>query len=205
MPNAMVKKEKGNLFMAVSDTLLLRRAASGDQASFERLFYRHYDRVYGLLFRLLGNRDEAEDMTQEVFIKLYQRKFGPDQEHNVGAWLYRVAMNTGYNALRSRQRRWQRNTHLVPDATDAEPEPAAELAQRQTQARVRATLARLSQRDSQLLLLREMGFSYAELAEISGVAPGSVGTLLRRAAEAFRHAYRQTGETFASEEELDDE
>lgn len=191
MTDAMVKKEKGNLLMALSDALLLRRAAAGDEASFERLFYRHYDRVYGLLFRLLGNRGEAEDMTQEVFIKLYQKKFAPGQEHNVGAWLYRVAMNTGYNALRSRQRHMQRNIHLLPDVTDEEPGPAIEMAQHQTQARVRATLARLSQRESQLLLLREMGFSYAELAEICGVAPGSVGTLLRRAAEAFRREYEQ--------------
>jgi RNA polymerase sigma-70 factor (ECF subfamily) len=202
----MVKKEKGDLLMALSDALLLRRAAEGDEASFERLFYGHYDRVYGLLFRLLGNRDEAEDMTQEVFIKLYQKKFAPEQEHNVGAWLYRVAMNTGYNALRSRQRRMQRNTHLLPDATDEEPGPATEMAQQQTQDRVRATLARLSQRESQLLLLREMGFSYAELAEVCGVAPGSVGTLLRRAAEAFRQAYEQAYEhAYPKEEELEDE
>lgn len=201
MTNAMVKKEKGTLLMALSDALLLRRATEGDEASFEQLFYRHYDRVYGLLFRLLGNRGEAEDMAQEVFIKLYQKKFAPGQEHNVGAWLYRVAMNTGYNALRSRQRRMQRNTHLLPDVTDEEPGPATEMAQHQTQARVRSTLARLSQRESQLLLLREMGFSYEELAEVCGVAPGSVGTLLRRAAEAFRQAYEQA----YPQEELEDE
>jgi RNA polymerase sigma-70 factor (ECF subfamily) len=52
--------------MALSDSLLLQRMTRGDAASFDALFYRHYDRVYGLLFRLVGNRDEAEDVAQEV-------------------------------------------------------------------------------------------------------------------------------------------
>lgn len=187
----MVSKEKGEGSMALSDALLLQRAGEGDTASFEALFYRHYDRVYGLLFRLVGNRAEAEDLTQEVFIELHQKTFAPGRDHNVGAWLYRVAMNSGYNALRSRKRRWQRNTTLLPDPTDQEPDPPARIAQQETQVRVRATLARLPRRDGQLLLLREMGFSYTELADICEVSPGSVGTMLRRAAQRFRRAYEE--------------
>lgn len=212
----MTQKGKGALLTAISDTLLLRRASAGDEASFETLFYRHYDRVYGLLFRLVGNRDEAEDLAQEAFIKLYQKQFGSGREHNVSAWLYRVATNLGYNALRSRRRRWERNTVLVPDATDEAPEPAATAAQHETQVAVRAALASLSRRDGQMLLLRQMGFSYAELAEVFDVAPGSVGTMLRRAAEAFRHAYQEevspeevspeeVSREEVSQEELEDE
>lgn len=187
----MAQKRKGDLLTTISDALLLKRAGRGDSASFEALFYRHYDRVYGLLFRLVGNRDEAEDLTQEVFLKLHEESFDRDSEHNVSAWLYRVATNAGYNAIRGRQRRWQRNVSLLPDATDEPPDPASAVAQRETSARVRATLARLPRRDVQLLLLRQMDFTYAELASVFGVAPGSVGTLLRRAADAFREAYQE--------------
>lgn len=192
----MAQKMKGALLTTISDALLLKRAGRGDTASFKMLFYRHYDRVYGLLFRLVGNRGEAEDLTQEVFLKLYQETFDRHRQHNVSAWLYRVATNEGYNAVRGRQRRWQRNVSLLPDATDEPSDPASTVAQRETSARVRATLARLKRRDVQLLLLRQMDFTYAELAEVCGVAPGSVGTLLRRAADAFREAYK---------EELEDE
>ncbi|MCA9927358.1 MAG: sigma-70 family RNA polymerase sigma factor [Anaerolineales bacterium] len=183
----------------LSDNLLLERISKGDTASFETLFYRHYDRVYGLLFRLVGNRAEAEDLVQEVFIKLYnhayqKRFFRVQREHNISAWLYRTATNTGYNAIRDRKRRWQRDTWLVPDPNDA-PGAESELERRERKTAVRAALAKLQERQTQLLLLRQMGLSYAECAEACDVAPGSVGTLLKRAAVAFKQAYLEvTGE-----------
>lgn len=185
---------KGDAVTALSDSLLLERAGRGDEASFEILFNRHYDRVYGLLFRLLGNRSEAEDVTQEVFLKLYKQPLRGRREHNVGGWLYRVATNMGYNYLRSTKRRWGRNTLLLPDSTDAAQLPADGAIQGETRAAVRAALAMLPERQTQLLLLRQMGLSYAELAIACDIAPGSVGTLLSRAAQAFRAAYEeQTG------------
>lgn len=180
---------KGEAVTALSDSILLERVGQGDEASFEILFYRHYDRIYGLLFRLLGNRTEAEDVTQEVFLRLYRRPLRGRREHNVGGWLYRVATNMGYNHLRSTKRRWGRNTLLVPDVTDAAVQPADKAIQEETKAVVRTALARLPQRQTQMLLLRQMGLSYAELATACDVAPGSVGTLLTRASQAFREAY----------------
>jgi RNA polymerase sigma-70 factor, ECF subfamily len=183
--------EEEQVLLGLSDSLLLARVQEGDTHSFSLLFHRHYDRVYGLLYRLVGTRAEAEDLAQDVFLKLYRHRFAARREHNVSAWLYRVAMNAGYNALRSRQRRWRRDTVLLPDPTDAEPAPAEAAAQAETQAAVRAALAKLPQRDAQLLLMRQMGFTYEELAEACSVAPSSVGTLLRRASEAFRAAYER--------------
>ena len=189
-----MKKGQREFVTTISDSHLLEQAHAGDAVSFETLFYRHYDRVYGLLFRLVGNRTEAEDLTQEVFVKLYYQHFPSGREHNLAGWLYRVATNMGHNALRSRKRRWQRNTHLLPEADAGTETPAESVAREETQAAVRATLTRLSPRQAQLLLLRQMGFSYQELAAACEVAPGSVGTLLRRAAAAFRQAYREEGE-----------
>lgn len=179
----------------LSDNLLLERIGQGDTASFESVFHQHYDRVYGLLFRLVGSRSEAEDLTQEVFLKLYnhayrKRLFGRGREHNIGAWLYRVATNTGYNAIRSRQRLWQRNTALVPDPQGS-PAAEKEVELREKETAVRRALARLQPRQVQLLLMRQMDFSYADCAAAVGVAPGSVGTLLTRAAQAFRQAYEE--------------
>lgn len=187
--------------LVLSDALLLERVTRGDAASFDALFYRHYDRVYGLLFRLVGERGEAEDLTQETFLKLHAHASSRPTsgqsvttEENVSAWLYRVALNLGYNAVRGRRRFWQRNTLLLPEA---ELPVEGQVEQRALRAAVRAALARLPERQAKLLLLRQMGFSYAECAAVCEVAPGSVGTLLARAAEAFRRAYRATG----SEEE----
>lgn len=184
----MVESETGEPLTLVSDSLLVERFREGDEASFEELFARHYDRVYGLLFRLVGTRHEAEDLAQEVFLRLYRRPLArPD---NVAGWLYRVAMNTGYNALRAESRRRRREQVSASRADEA---PSAETLAtgRETQREVRAALAKLKPRSAQLLLMRQMGFSYQELAEATGVAPGSVGTLLNRAGDAFRKAYRE--------------
>ena len=89
-------KEKDRLLIVVPDTLLLQRFHDGDITSFETLYKRHYDRVYGILFRMTGTRVEAEDLAQEVFLKLYRTRLKHDS--NIAGWLYRVAVNTGYNA-----------------------------------------------------------------------------------------------------------
>ncbi len=179
----------------LSDNRLLEQMRDGDTASFEVVFHQHYDRVYGLLFRLLGNRAEAEDLTQEVFLKLHhhafrKRLFSRQREHNIGAWLYRTATNAGYNAIRSRQRRWQRNLALLPDP-EGLPGADKEVERRERVTAVRHALATLTERQAQLLLLRQMDFSYAECAQTCDVAPGSVGTLLARAAKAFKQAYEE--------------
>jgi RNA polymerase sigma-70 factor (ECF subfamily) len=200
-----LNEDQGDDVAALTDNLLLERIRQGDTASFETLFYRHYDRVYGLLFRLVGNRGEAEDLSQEAFLKLYRHAFAKrplgknpfksGQEQNISAWLYRVATNLGYDALRGRRRRQERDTILLPDPQGS-PGAEKEVERREEQAAVRAALARLTQRQVQLLLLRQMDFSYAECAAVCDVAPGSVGTLLARAARDFRAAYE---EIFAGE------
>ncbi len=95
----------------------------------------------------------------------------------------------GYNHIRGRKRRWKRNRILVPDAGETGNDPAVLAGVEETKAKVRAALARLAPRQAQLLLLRQMGMSYRELADVLEVAPGSVGTMLVRAAEAFRSVY----------------
>ena len=195
-----LNEDHGDDVAALTDNLLLEGVRQGDEASYETLFYRHYDRVYGLLFRLVGSRGEAEELTQEAFLKLYRHAFAKrpftkqpfnvDQEQNISAWLYRVAMNLGYDALRGRRRRRQRDRLLLPDPQGS-PGAEKEVERREEQTAVRAVLARLSQRQVQLLLLRQMDFSYAECAAVCDVAPGSVGTLLARAARDFRAAYEE--------------
>jgi RNA polymerase sigma-70 factor (ECF subfamily) len=159
----------------------------GDQGSFDELFLRYYSRIYDVLFRLTGDAAEADDIAQETFIRLYRRPLGPGREHNVGGWLYRVAVNLGYNALRAARRR---TAYEQADdvATPADPEAVA--ARNDERRRVRRTLSELPPQQAQLLMLRHAGLSYQELAQALDVAPTSVGTLLARAERAFEVRYR---------------
>jgi RNA polymerase sigma-70 factor, ECF subfamily len=183
----MSLREPADSKAMISDALLVEGLRQGDEASFEVLFHRHYPQVYRLLVRLVGDPAEAEELAQETFVRLYQRPLR--QGDRVGGWLYRVATHLGYNALRSSRRRDQREQMVMAEGLLIAPSAAAEAERRALQAEVRAALARLKPREGQLLLLRQMGLSYRELAEALDVSPNSIGTLLARAEKAFRRAY----------------
>ena len=176
------------------------RRAEGVSAepAFDELFLAHFAGVYRLLYRIVGTREEAEDLAQETFLRLHRTpalwSTGSDgcaREHDVRAWLYRVATNLAYNALRGQARRSRRQEAVferdLPGEGTLDPADAAE--RRDERLAVRRALARLPERQAQLLLLRHAGLSYRELAEALGLAPGSVGTLLARAEAAFESAY----------------
>jgi RNA polymerase sigma factor (sigma-70 family) len=182
---------------------------AGDR--FDELFERFYAPLFGLAFRLLGDRLEAEDTVQETFLKL-SLTLVQDQDQatpsptlrgradaEVGAWLRRVCLNLGANRLRERRRslaRLERVGRLAAadqaaDAASAGP-PQVFLRQEQ-QREVRAALLLLPERQRNCLLLRYAGHSYAEIADTLGVATGSVGVLLARAERAFREVYQPEG------------
>jgi RNA polymerase sigma-70 factor (ECF subfamily) len=162
---------------------------------FETLFLRHYGRVFGILRRLLGSDEAAEDAAQEVFLRLYRQEAPPTDDTGLSRWLARVATNVGLNLLRAdrRQReRLQRNAslELVEERTREEyQDPAREAISQEETALVGAVLEGMGERARTLLILRNSGLAYAEIADVLGVAPGSVGTLLARAEREFRRRY----------------
>ena len=173
--------------MAATDSLLLNRVRQGDRSSFDELFLRYYGRIYDVAFRLTGDAAEADDLAQETFIRLYRHPLPPGREHNVGGWLYRVAVNLGYNALRAARRR-KVHEQAADRESGADPEAATE--QHEERLGARAALAELPAQQAQLLMLRNAGLSYKELAEALDLAPASIGTLLARAERAFEARYR---------------
>ena len=170
------------------DGALLERLKRGDDAAFEQLFLRHYSQVYRVVYSLLGSREAAEDLAQETFLELYRHAPASAAGDTIAGWLCRVALNRGYNALRGERRAQQRMEQFVVAGSGAD-DPFAELARAEERALVREVLARLPERQSKLLLLRNAGLSLAEVAMALELAPGSVGTMLARAERAFVDAY----------------
>ena len=176
----------------LTDTLATATMGAHAKADFDALFLMHYDGVYRLLYRIVGTRDEAEDLAQETFVRLARQRFGPGREHNLRGWLYAVASNLALNVLRSRGRRQRREeTVFRLEDSGGEPDPAVVALRDDERAAVRRTLAALPGRQARLLMLRHSGLSYREIAEALGMAPGSVGTTLACAEAAFEAAWRE--------------
>jgi RNA polymerase sigma-70 factor (ECF subfamily) len=176
-------------FSTASRISIAETRARAGEATFEDVFRRHYATVYGVLLRITGSPEESEDLAQEVFLRLHERQGLLDTDGNLGGWLYRVASNTGFNALRSRQRfhnrllRWVRLEWALQQSSPS----AADEAERLTDAElVRQALSSLPERDRTVLILRYSGVSYAEIAVAVGIKPSSVGTILVRAEHALR-------------------
>ncbi len=168
---------------------LLDQLRRGDPGAFETIFRAFHGRVFATAYRLLGSEQEAEDVAQEVFLRLYLRPLPPGRRHNLAAWLLRVATNLSYNAARGRRRRAVRESRVVTEQVDGAPDDVLAPATDLEAAEVREVLGQLPERQVQLLLLRQAGLSYAELALAIGVSESSVGTLLARAERAFRERY----------------
>lgn len=159
---------------------------------FEQLFDQVYPSLRRYCHRLAGDPDVAEDMAQEAFVRLHRNGVeGPIPALRV--WLFRVAtrlIQDRGRALRNRARLLEENPVLPWGAPD--PEESLDRARRV--GRVRRILEGLDARDRELLLMREEGFSYREMAEVVGVAPGSIGTLLARAQKRFTTVFEKEGQ-----------
>jgi RNA polymerase sigma factor (sigma-70 family) len=152
------------------------------RADLELVFRTDYARVVGVAARVLGSRDDAEDVAQEVFLA-FGRSSVPTEA--AGGWLSVAAAHTALNLLRSGRRRASREE--VAGAEDqVAPDVADTVVVREDRSRVRAALARLPHRQAAALVLRHSGLSYAEIATALDLSPGSVGTTVRRAESALR-------------------
>ena len=172
---------------------------------FDDLFRRLYPTLFGLAYRLLGDRGEAEDALQEAFLKLADHPVLERPDDEVAAWLRRVCLNLGANRLRDERRgreRLERAGRLeLAEGIGDDGAPAGAVLRAEDRAEVRRALARLPERQRDCLLLRHSRYAYAEIAVTLGIAVGSVGVLLARAERAFRAAYRGHAGTTSGNED----
>jgi RNA polymerase sigma-70 factor (ECF subfamily) len=170
------------------------------KSNFERVFLEQYPRVYAVLVRIVGDRAEAEDLALETFWQLHRRPPSMRHSQSLGGWLYRVATNLGFNALRARKRRERYELEAGAEAIIqvAAGDPAEDVAAQEERDRVRQVLGQMDSRQAQLLLMRHSGMAYEELAAALEVSPNSIGTLLARAEREFEKKWQTAIRTTAS-------
>lgn len=152
---------------------------------YDALFKRLHPSLFRYLHRLTGDADVAEDVAQEAFVRLLRQRLS---EAEVRPWLFTVAMNLVRDGARKTERR-NRLLTTAPALVTAFRMPDENIEQAERVEAVRHVLNQMSERDRQLLLMREEGFRYDEIAAVVGVAPASVGTLIARALRRFMNLY----------------
>jgi RNA polymerase sigma-70 factor (ECF subfamily) len=185
------------------DRRLVRRLKQGDERAFQELVHTYQDRVFGLIYRMIGNRQEAEDIAQEVFISVYRGIANYRGEGRFYTWLYRIASNTTKNRIKYLK---GRNFHRASDIDDTPaahtrgedggpvvplqshvPGPEATVQGNRLQKAIEREIAELEPEHRLLIVLRDIqGHSYAEILSITGLQEGTLKSRLHRARVALK-------------------
>ncbi len=176
---------------------LLRRAQAGDKKAFEELVLIYQDKVYSLSYHLAGNREDAEDLAQEAFVRAYLGLRNFRREADFGTWLHRITVNTWLNMKRAKEAPVLSldNPRRTPDGLQARDLPAAGssgnpgevLGEKELQIAVWEALQKLSPEFRAVLVLREIeGYSYEEIAAMTRTSLGTVKSRLNRARSALK-------------------
>ena len=182
---------------------LVRRLQARDERAFVECVRVYQDKIFGLIFRMLGSREEAQDVAQEVFVTLFKSIDSFRGDSRLGTWLYRIAVNHCKNRIKYLRRRGHRATteldekaeramyqesvdgggktsHSTLGQADARPDEA--LAGAQLESIVQRAISKLDEEHQTLLLLRDVeSLSYEEIVEITGLPEGIVKSRLHRA------------------------
>jgi RNA polymerase sigma-70 factor (ECF subfamily) len=175
-----------------ADLEALEQVRRGDEDGAARLFRRWSGPLLKFSGRMLGNAAEAEEVTQDVFLKLIARANQYDGRASVASWLFAIAAN----ACRDRLRRSSRRPSVPLDAVAEAPQPGIpvdlRLVERQRRAAVRRALARLSDEQREVLILaRYHGLPYAEIARALSISEGAVKTRIFRAMETLKALFSE--------------
>jgi RNA polymerase sigma-70 factor, ECF subfamily len=182
------------------DRELVRQAKDGDKEAFESLVRRHQSRVFAVAGGILRNREDVEDIAQQVFLKAYFSLKRFDQRAAFSTWLYKITVNECWDLLRKRKVRplvlevdlseeQARQYQAAEEAADGRPDASERLAARE---RVEQLLECLEERDRSMLVLKEVqGFSVEEIAEVLELNANTVKVRLFRARQRIAESVRR--------------
>ena len=196
--------------LADPDVRLMLQVREGNAAAFEELMLRYQDRLVTVLEHLVGKRGQAEDLAQDVFLRVYRARERYQPGSKFSTWLFTIANNVASNALRSRSR--QREVQVGPMARACDDPltieqlaqaasglmPTRQLDKAELRDVVKAALDTLNERQRMAVLLNKFEeMSYADIAVAMDMTPQAIKSLLSRAREKLREAlepYLERGE-----------
>ena len=185
------------------DAVYVRAAQGGDMAAFDQLVIRHKDKLFNMVYWLLGDYQEANDCAQEIFIKVFKSIEGFRFQSLFSTWLYRIAINTCKNRRKSSTYRWKKRTVSLENPENPNqdnrsceipsdsPSPENSLEKKERIMVIQKAVNALPQEQNRVVVLRDIqGLSYQEIADITGLNLGTVKSRLARARLGLRKKLR---------------
>lgn len=180
---------------SVSDERLLERCGSGDQAAFQALYERHNRMIYNLLFRMLGNHSDAEEVLPDVFVRVWLKAADFRGQSRVSTWIYRIAANMAMDRLRSgkstKEVFWDDlppQERAMPDRNETVEGPEHAVLRQEEHQRLADAMALLNPEERLLLTMYHLqGCSYAEIEETTGITSANIKSKLFRARRRLRN------------------
>ena len=170
-------------YIVAEDRELVERVLKGDNGAFEYLFNRYRDAIHRLFVQRLGGANDADDLLQETFIKVYINLHRYSAEYTFGQWVYTIARNTFSDFVRRRQDDLPIDERCAAPASSA-PTPEESVINLQQRTQIELYLERLTPRYRQLILMRFFEeYSYEEIAAKLVLPLGTVKTQIHRARE----------------------
>ncbi len=180
------------------------RVRNGDDAAFAELVDGHQDMLIGFFYQMMQDRSLAEDLAQEVFLRVYRARERYEARARFSTWLFRIATNVARNSRRSQSRKKEVSITVkdsggmpirVEEQLAVEKSslmPVRQLHRSELQEVVRTAMETLGERQKTALLLNKFqGMSYAEIGEVMELTPAAVKSLLSRARENLRDKLEQ--------------
>jgi RNA polymerase sigma-70 factor, ECF subfamily len=180
--------------MAAGQAMVIEGIQAREDVVFDDIFEAYQDRIYNCVYRLMGNSEDAYDLTQETFLRAYAALPKVKGELKVGPWLYRIATNLCMDQLRRRKLiRWEPIDNLLAvfhPKQVAKDSPERETLRQESREMVHRVLEKLPPKYRTCLVLREyQDMSCEEIAEVMGTTRSAVKSLLFRAREEFRQVH----------------
>jgi RNA polymerase sigma-70 factor (ECF subfamily) len=174
---------------AISDAECVRLLQRGETDAFEILIRRHQKTIFNLVYRMLGDYDEAAEISQETFLSAYRAIGNFRGESNFSTWLYRIAVNHATTRRKILNIRQQRSVPIenTEPVTDPHPGPAESIEKKEISQRVQQALNSLEPEDATVILLRDLqDVPYEEVARVLEIPIGTVKSRLHRARRALK-------------------
>ena len=171
-----------------ADVVLVKRAQGGDVAAYSTLMRRHQGKIYGLVYNMTGNQQDAEDLVQDVFLKGYKVLKRFKGKSSFYTWIYRIAINRTINFLKKRRNRSALSLHDMDGAVEADPayielssreSPFRDASLSELQEKLNAALQTLSEKHRAVVVLHDIqGVPHDEIGRMLGCSSGTVRSRL---------------------------